>query len=253
MAKNNDPAFLFYSQDFIVGTLAMTFEERGKYITLLCYQHQAGHMSLETIRFLVGLVSDNLLSKFEIDNDGKYYNERLDIEINKRNKFYESRTKNGLKGGRPKKEIKKPYGKPKENHSEDEDEDVNNILIIQNNTIYDFENFWNDYDKKVGDKKKIEKKFNSISESDKSLIKEHIPKYKESQPEKQFRKNPETYINQKSWNDEIIYLHGNSNIQQTATSGNSTTQKNTAGFTSKNNRAELERAKFLCEAVLENS
>ena len=35
-------------------------------------------------------------------------------------------------------------------------------------------------------------------------MKEHIPKYKIQQPEKRFRKNPDTYINNKSWNDEII-------------------------------------------------
>ena len=197
MAKNNDPAFLFYSQDFIVGTMAMPFEEKGKYITLLCYQHQTGHFSLETIWFLLGSASDMLLSKFIQDEKGLYYNERLEIEIIKRNKYSESRTLNGSKGGRPKKEIKKPYGKPTKNHSEDENEDVN--------SIYSFNEFWNDFDKKVGDRKKIEIKYNHISESDRILIKEHIPKYKESQPEKQFRKNPETYLNNKSWNDEIIY------------------------------------------------
>ena len=33
---------------------------------------------------------------------------------------------------------------------------------------------------------------------------EHIPKYKQAQPDKKFRKNPETFLNNKSWNDEII-------------------------------------------------
>lgn len=105
-----DPAFLFYSQDFITGTLAMPFEERGRYITLLCYQHQTGRMSEETISFLVGYFSDMLRLKFLVDENGLFYNERLEIEINKRNKFIESRVNNGSLGGRPKKE-KKPLGK----------------------------------------------------------------------------------------------------------------------------------------------
>jgi hypothetical protein len=51
MAK--DPAFLFYSQDFIVGVQTMPFEDRGKYITILCQMHQQGRLDEETIRTLV--------------------------------------------------------------------------------------------------------------------------------------------------------------------------------------------------------
>ena len=100
MAK--DPAFLFYSQDFYTGVATLTIEDRGKYITLLCLMHQQGRMTEETIRFLVGSVSVNLKSKFRIDENGFWYNERLEIESEKRAKFTESRRNNGLAGGRPK-------------------------------------------------------------------------------------------------------------------------------------------------------
>ena len=76
--------------------------------------------------------------------------------------------------------------------------------ISLESAVYSFDEFWNDYDKKVGEKGKIEKKFKALTDKDKLNIKEHIPKYKRSQPDKQFRKNPETYLNNKSWNDEII-------------------------------------------------
>lgn len=69
---------------------------------------------------------------------------------------------------------------------------------------YTFEQFWTDYDKKVGDKKKLEAKWAKIPEAEKKRIFEYIPAYKEAQPNKAYRKNPETFINQKSWNDEII-------------------------------------------------
>lgn len=71
-------------------------------------------------------------------------------------------------------------------------------------SIYPFEEFWNDYDKKVGDKDKIQKKWNNVSDDDRKLIKEYLPKYKLAQPDKKFRKNPDTFLNNKSWNDEII-------------------------------------------------
>lgn len=108
-----DPAFLFYSDRFVSGVQTMNFEDRGKYITLLALMHQQGRMDEETIRFLVGSVSDKLKSKFKIDDNGLWYNETLESESDKRRKFVESRTLNGSKGGRP-----KDTGKPNEEPNE---------------------------------------------------------------------------------------------------------------------------------------
>jgi len=93
MAK--DPAFLFYTADFYIGTVEMTDEQVGRYIRLMCLQHQKGHLSEQAMLKGMGGVHDELImSKFVIDEDGKYYNERLDAEIEKRNKFTTSRRKN---------------------------------------------------------------------------------------------------------------------------------------------------------------
>jgi hypothetical protein len=138
MAK--DPAFLFYSQDFIVGVQTMTFDERGKYITILAQMHQQGRLSEETICFLVGSISVSLRLKFKQDEKGLWYNERLEAETVKRNQFTESRRNNGKNGGRPKKS--KASGKPNLNHkqnhmvnhmgNEDEDvnESINDIIVL---------------------------------------------------------------------------------------------------------------------------
>jgi len=98
----NDPAVLLYTSDFLTGTIDMTMEERGQYITLLCVQHQKGHLSEKTIRLLVGNVSVSVLEHFKQDENGLYYNERMDLEKQKRHNFTESRRQNGQKGGRPK-------------------------------------------------------------------------------------------------------------------------------------------------------
>lgn len=126
MAK--DPAFLFYSQDFFTGTATMSFEDKGKYIHILSLMHQQGRMSEETIRFVVGSVSDSLKSKFVVDTTGLWYNERLESEIDKRAKFIESRINNGKLGGRPK-ALAKPNGKPKEEPTDNllEDENENSL------------------------------------------------------------------------------------------------------------------------------
>ena len=71
-----------------------------------------------------------------------------------------------------------------------------------------FDDFWNLYDKKRGDKDKIEKKWQSLKDSEREAIMKHLPLYKKSQPNKKYRKDPVTYLNNKSWNDEIIFDDG---------------------------------------------
>ena len=71
-----------------------------------------------------------------------------------------------------------------------------------------FDDFWNLYDKKRGDKDKIEKKWQSLKDSEREAIMNHLPLYKKSQPNKKYRKDPATYLNNKSWNDEIIFDDG---------------------------------------------
>ncbi len=70
---------------------------------------------------------------------------------------------------------------------------------------FPFDEFWDLYDKKVGDKSKLRKKWNRIPEKEKQLIFSYIPMYKQAQPDKRYRKNPETFLNCRGWNDEIIY------------------------------------------------
>ncbi len=76
-------------------------------------------------------------------------------------------------------------------------------------TKIDFIEFWNLYDKKTGDKSKLIKKWNSFSLELQNEILEYIPLYKLSQPQKQFRKNAETFFNQKGWEDELISTESN--------------------------------------------
>lgn len=70
----------------------------------------------------------------------------------------------------------------------------------------EFDVFWDKYDKKVGDKEKLKKKWDKLPLDIQNKILEYIPQYIESQPDKKFRKNPQTFLNQKSWEDELI-LH----------------------------------------------
>lgn len=69
---------------------------------------------------------------------------------------------------------------------------------------YTFERAWDLYDKKVGDKDTLKKKWNSMSKKNRKAAIEYIPLYVISKPDKQFRKNFQTFLNQKGWKDELI-------------------------------------------------
>ena len=89
-----DPAFLFYSSDFLSGTMLMSDEDVGKYIRLLCLQHQKGHLKEKEMLNICKEFNEDIFSKFQKDNEGKYFNERLEEETNKRKAYSESRRNN---------------------------------------------------------------------------------------------------------------------------------------------------------------
>ena len=193
MAK--DPAVLFYTSDFLSGTFTMDNEQVGKYIRLLCLQHQKGKLTEKDMLSICKAYDNEIWDKFKVE-DGLYYNERMFNETIRRQKFSESRRNNAKS---PKKEsTSEAYAE----HMETETE--NRTITINENINIDFEWFWNDYDKKVGDKQKLKKKWNKLTDIERQNAMNYIDLYKLSVPDKQFRKNPETFLNNKSWNDEII-------------------------------------------------
>lgn len=77
-----DPAFLFYSKDWLEGTAELMPNEKGIYIDLLCHQHQKGDLPSDIIRLarIVGLsvsefepiwsVIKDKFKAIDITNDG---------------------------------------------------------------------------------------------------------------------------------------------------------------------------------------
>jgi len=91
---SKDPAVLFYTSDFLVGTLGMTDEQIGRYIKLLCMQHQKGHLPKALVIDVCRGEDEVIMSKFDTDEAGKFYNVRMEEEQQKRKKYTESRKKN---------------------------------------------------------------------------------------------------------------------------------------------------------------
>lgn len=69
---------------------------------------------------------------------------------------------------------------------------------------YTFDRAWNLYEKKVGSKDKLKRAWNRMSKRDRKAATEHIPAYVLSTPDRHYRLNFQTFLNQKRWNDELI-------------------------------------------------
>ncbi len=95
-------------------------------------------------------------------------------------------------------------GKEKDKDKEqDKDMDKDKEGEVEILDMYPFEDFWNLYDKKRG-KADTEKKYNKLSPFEKGRIFSSLRAYVASTPDPQYRKDPETYLNGKHWNDQII-------------------------------------------------
>jgi hypothetical protein len=98
------------------------------------------------------------------------------------------------------------------------DKDKNNILTpygvsstavaaVVSYTHLDFENVWGLYERK-GSRKLSERKWKQLSTSNREKALKNIPLYVAATPEKQYRKNFETYLGQEAWNDELPPVRG---------------------------------------------
>lgn len=127
------------------------------------------------------------------------------------------RWRNGCNGGAPKGNKNNRFSKnttevqPKTNRSttkvqanKDKDKDINNNIgeFTNSPTALSFDNIWSLYGKK-GNKKTSERKWDKLSTTAKEKAMAYIPAYVEATPDKQYRKNFETFLNQECWNDEL--------------------------------------------------
>ena len=187
---SKDPAFLLYYQDFMWGTRLFTKEQRGLYIELLCEQadSETGSISekhMINICYLCEEQTKNIVLEKFVKDDNGWYNKKQRELIEKRRNYCDSRAVNRI--GKTKK-IRKTYVK----HMEDENEIVN----------IDFNVFWNLYEYKVGSKKKCEKKWNKLTDEDRTKIIDTLPQFLSKIREKKFQPYPETYLNNERWYDE---------------------------------------------------
>ncbi|RPJ55934.1 MAG: hypothetical protein EHM12_11240 [Dehalococcoidia bacterium] len=212
MAK--DPAVLFYTADFLTRTSRLTDEQVGQYIRALCSQHQEGHFTKDELYQILKSYDSPVWKKFIIDDNGFYYNERMQEEIEKRINYCNSKSHKGISGRK-----NKSYDyhtviirKSSENHTENGNEN-DNINGIDNEDedkqkiCEHFIKWYSEYPNKTG-KGAALKSWNKIKNKKEisEKILESLKWQKESEQWKkdngQYIPNPSTYINQQRWMDE---------------------------------------------------
>ena len=199
-----DPAVLFYTQDFLTGTMLMSAEQKGYYITLLCLQHQNGKLSERDMLKICGEKDEDIWGKFILE-DGFYINKRMFLEATKRANYSESRRRNRTN-------TSKTYDSHMENENENENV-IKDVIEEKNNTNLEFENFRVKY---PGTKRGYQIEFDNFNKKHKDwrkvlpLLEEKLT-YQISAREIKRRaggfvpewKNLQTWINQRCWEEEI--------------------------------------------------
>ncbi len=91
-----DPGFSFYADNFLGGTILFTDDQVGKYMRALCAQKLCGHLTFEQLN-VFAKNDPMIIAKFTTDENGLYYNVRLQKEIDKRSKYSDSQSEKANK------------------------------------------------------------------------------------------------------------------------------------------------------------
>ena len=117
--KRRDPALKIYTANLLLESGFMTDTQFSTYVKLMCYQHQFDHMP-EAIMEHYCKGDSIVMSKFIKDEYGLYYNQVVEIEMNRRSEVIQTKVDNRT-GGKIK-EKEKP---------------VKEEIIPDNNMSYD--------------------------------------------------------------------------------------------------------------------
>lgn len=154
----------------------------------------------------------------------------------------------------PEGEIEIPFDESFETSCKPQGEKEKSSAKKEKEPNYSFDEFWELYDKKTGERKKLTKKWLALTDKEREMIMNYIPKYIECQPDKQFRKNPETFLNNKSWNDELIPTRDGNRQLPASDQGNAGRNNNPPVRTNANDKkTERDRLNEMARAILRGS
>ena len=199
-------SFLMYKNHY-KAINGLTFEQKGVLLDAI-FMYQIEGEKPSDLPPLVSMAFDFMRIQFDFDNDK--YADKCSRNQDNAKKRWKMRTDTNAC------ERIQTHAKHADNDNDNEydnDNEKENKKKKDTSVIppggerlinFSFSEFWDLYDKKVGKKDVLEKKWLKLTEKEREEAMKYIPPYKETTPDKQFRKNPESFLNQKAWNDEII-------------------------------------------------
>lgn len=119
---SKDFCFYFYTRDFMVSTQFFTDAEVGKYIRIICTQHQFGRLTPEMLQKVAGKISEKIKRKLKNDEQGNFYDEDFERIFEQRTKYLKSRLSN-LKGKKTDTKESSHMDSHMEDHKKDKDKD----------------------------------------------------------------------------------------------------------------------------------
>ena len=221
MNKKNLPYIDLYTGDWIKDCSILSCKAEGAWLRIIMKLHSKGKQSsikipTKSLQNLWSMDESEMietLKELELNEicDISYHTGFIELtsrRYKKENEISEIRSK-ARKSAYEKNKIDSNKNQKGIKILQNTDNDIDNDNDIEIDIIPSFNDFWNFYDKKVN-KPKCEIKWKRLKQNEREAIMDHLPNYIDSTPDKSFRKNPMTYLNNKSWEDEVI----NKNTEQ---------------------------------------
>lgn len=206
------PFFKFEIAEWMFGRIQKQPEAiQGMFVNLCCkYWHKLGEYTYKDACLDYGQDRIDILKSSEIIGlDGAYlYVKFLDIQLDECNKLSEKNSINGLKSAEARRLRKLTTVQPNSTTVDDPSTEAQRLLTEEKRIEEkrkeeeSFNLFWNKYGKKV-DRRDCEKKWAKLSIEIREKIMVHLDRYISATPDLKFRRDPATYLNNQTWENEI--------------------------------------------------
>lgn len=188
----------------------LTMLQHGAYTLLLdaCYDREQFPTMEMAIDWTWSSSDDEIsavkfvLNKFFVEDNGTFIQYRIKDEIDRYQKNASTNQRIAIERETKRREKSTKREQSVNDSPPNQEPLTNNHKIITKVTDDRFAEFWDLYDKKV-DPKKCKAKWARLKESEITKIFEVVESYVKSTPEKKYRRNPSTWLNNEGWNSPI--------------------------------------------------
>ena len=205
--------------DFIKATARLTDAQSMAYLRLIWKYYDDERPlpnEMDVLAFQIGATEADvnliLRSYFKLEDDG-WHQSRCDNEIAEYHKKSEQAANAGKASARARMnkrstDVEQPLNGLSTNHkpiTNNQEPLTKNQINTNADALDGFDEFWSIYDKKI-EKPQAEKSWKRIKPSVELQLQIYAAArtYVQSTPDKKFRKNPSTWLNNQCWNDEVV-------------------------------------------------